>query len=239
VRIFLFHLLIFLSVASFGQDNDDAIPEKPEVKPLSNVVFQFDNRREDYYGERGRMNGLKLGVEAYKRVRFGVGFYGNSRFYAFDYPDRPEGLYQSFRTNYNTLWVEYIAFKGFRYEVSFPIGYGSGRSRINTFENNPQAPSFLGRDTITGIQILDLGINAHFKPIPFLGVGFGLGYRSNINNTPILHDPLTATYFDIKLKFFVGYVYKAIFKPKSIKEERAYYDYRRQERKKKRQNLFK
>lgn len=239
MRLIIIHLLIFIAIAAFGQDSNKTIPQKPEAKVLSNFVFQFDNRRENYYGETGRMNGLKLGLESFKRVRYGIGFYGNSRFYTFDYPDRPEGLYQSFRTNFTTVWLEYVAFKGFRYEVSFPIGYGSGRSRVNTFETNPQAPSFIGRDTITGIKILDVGVNAHFKPIPFLGVGFGLGYRSNINNTPILHDPLTAAYFDIKFKFFVGYVYKAIFKPKSIKQERLYYEYRREQRMKKRQNFFK
>jgi len=235
VRSLLF-ILFFLVFTLSGKSQEETPPPKPEAKPLSNVVFQFDNRRENYYGVKGRTNGLKLGLEFYKFARVGVGFYSNNRFYPYNYPDRPTNLNQTISLRYTALFTEIVAFRGFRHEISFPVSYGKGFAEVNKFSLESTSPTFIGTDTISNIQLLDIGINAHYKPIPFFGVGFGFGYRANINNVPNLKEPLSRAYFDFKLKLFIGYVYKAVFKPKSIKEERAYYKYRKEQRQKKRQN---
>ena len=84
VRRWLVILVIGLwSVSGIAQDTlrTDSIPPKPKAGFVSNVLFQFDNRNERYFDVNGRMNGLKLGLEFYKRFRAGFGFYANNDFY--------------------------------------------------------------------------------------------------------------------------------------------------------------
>lgn len=233
--ILVFAFALF-SLACLAQKEDDYPPDKPEAKAISNFIFQFDNRNERYYGERAKMNGLKLGLESFKRVRYGFGFYQNPRSYPFLYPGRPSEISQTFSLKYNVVWSEIVPFKGFRYEIALPVAYGKGLAYVKNFEKIGTTTDYryTGTDTVQGLKVLDLGINGYYKPIPFVGIGAGIGYRTSLVDAPKFNEPLSDVYFDFKLKFFVGYVYKAIFKPGSIKEEKAYYKYRKKQRKEKR-----
>lgn len=215
-------------------DTDSIVYEKPPARFISNAIFQFDNRNERYYGTRARMNGLKLGLEFYKRLRMGFGFYGNTSFYMLNY-ELPTPNYQiAARLNYNTTFAELVVFRSFRWELSTSLARGNGRIRIDTFDMQPAIPVLVRRDTITDIRLWDYGVNAQFKIFPWFGLGFGVGYRSLVlPEIPSLQTPFSNPYVDFKIKIFLGYAIRGIFSPQKIEEERLYYQQRSRERWKK------
>lgn len=239
----LFSLAILFAVPAFGQielSDFDTIPVLPAPKKISNVIFQFDNRNESYYDLRGRMNGLKLGVEYYKRVRTGFGFYGNGNFYEMRYPSRSDTISESARFSYSTLFAELVLFRNFRWEVATGLALGRGTFRLNQFNISGSTPEFTGSDTIRRAGVIDIALQTHFKAVSWAGLGFGVGYRNvGLDNYQKLADPFSSTYFDFKIKLFLGYLYKSIFKPELIQVERAYYDYRRAKRQAELKKLFK
>lgn len=217
-------------------DDTTAIPEKPRARAISNVVFQFDNRNERYFGTKARMNGLKLGLESYKRVRFGFGFYANNNFYRIPNPAIDDSILRTGKLNYSTFFTEIVFYRSFRWEVSLIGATGGGRLRVNNFSNDASISRFIRQDVYEKVKIRDVAVNGQFKIFPWLGVGAGLGYR-NVVNLPDenLRDAYRVPYIDFKLKIFLGYAVKSIFKPSKIEEEKAYYAYR----KKKRHEAFK
>lgn len=228
----LFLMLSGLSLHAQTLAEFDTIPAKPKARAVSNIVFQFDNRNERYYDVRARMNGLRIGMEYYKRLRTGFGFYGNNNFYEMRYPMRSDTLSQSARFSYSTVFAEVVVFRNFRWEVSSSGALGAGAIRLNSFSTSTAQPIFLGQDTIGGVGLYDIGLHTHYKIFPWFGLGVGGGYRNvTAKSRPLLEEPFTDTYIDFKIKVFIGYIYKGIFKPEAIKAERAYYDYRRAKRK--------
>lgn len=233
---------MLFSTPVFGQielSDFDTIPELPAPKKISNVIFQFDNRNESYYDLRGRMNGLKLGAEFYKRARVGFGFYGNGNFYEMRYPSRSDTISESARFSYSTVFSELVLFRNFRWEIATGLALGRGAFRLNQFNTSGSTPEFTGSDTIRGAGVIDIALQTHFKAVPWAGLGFGVGYRNvGLDARQDLSTPFSSTYFDFKIKLFLGYLYKSIFKPEHIQAERAYYDYRRAKRKAELKKLF-
>lgn len=237
--VLLLGLLVPVLVLGQEAQNMDSVPAKPEVKPLSNLIFQFDNRRERYYNVQGRMNGLKIGLEFYKRVRLGFGFYANNDFYRIEAPQGADSLFRTARFNYATVFSELVVFRNFRWEFAVATALGRGGMEVNRFNLLGTSPSFISTENFADIGVFDIGGNGHFKVFPWLGIGFGSGMRRVYNlDDANLRSAFTDPYFELKLKLFIGYAYRSIFKPESIQQERDYYDYRREQRLTFYQSLF-
>ncbi|MBT3646636.1 MAG: hypothetical protein HN542_00155 [Flavobacteriales bacterium] len=222
-------LFITYAFAGIAQDSvsTDSIPIKPKAGFISNVMFQFDNRNERYFDVTGRMNGLKLGLEFYKRFRTGFGFYGNNDFYNLEPPETNDTLAQSVKFNYRTYFGEVVFYRNFRWELSAMGAFGNGEIELNNFDISGQLPEFKNTDTIRDVSVIDFGINVQYKIFPWFGVGVGVGQRNvKITDEPILQDAFTDPYLDFKIKVFLGYLYRTIFKPEVIEAEKEYYKYR-------------
>jgi len=244
-KLILFLVVLWPAISVLAQrqqiqQDTDSIPQKPKARLVSNIIFQFDNRNEKYYDVQGRMNGLRIGVEFYKRVRVGFGFYENSNFYELKYPGRPDTLSKTISFRYTTNFGELVLYRNFRWELSHSLAFGKGQFAVNKFDTHTSVPEFIGRDTIYNARLFDLGLHTHYKIFPWFGLGLGAGYRSvYVHNHPELRTAFSDPYFEFKIKLFIGYIYKGIFKPEVIKAEKAYYDYRRKQRKKYFENLLK
>ena len=208
-------------------DPDTVIYLKPKAGFVSNFLFQFDNRNERYYDTRARMNGIKIGLEFYKRLRTGYGFYSNNNFYTIQFPDAPEGHRFSARLNYRSWFSEFVFYRSFRWELSGSFATGTGQILLNTFDVRTSLPELIKEDTISNIRLYDFGFNSQFKIFPWFGIGVGVGYRTlDLPKYPELQGPFSDPYIDFKIKLFLGYVYKGIFNQKKIEAERLYYEQR-------------
>jgi len=230
---FLLVALVFLNSILLGQLAIDTTPPPPKPKAgfLSNFIFQIDNRTESYYDVRGRMNGIKLGVEFYKRFRTGFGFYQNNDFYRIEPPFRVDTAFRSASFNYSTYFAEIVFLRNFRWEFSSIAQFGSGSIVVKNYDYLGGVPNFSRQDTVNNVGVFDIGLNGHFKVFPWLGLGSGVGVRyvNSIQDLE-LKGAFRDTYVDFKLKIFLGYIYKGIFKPQAIQAERDYYEWREAKR---------
>lgn len=209
------------------EGQDSTIYEKPKAGIVSNFVFQFDNRNERYYETRARMNGVKIGLEFYKRVRLGFGVYGNNNFYQINFPAAQEDHRFSGRMNYVTTFGEAVFYRSFRWELSSSIARGRGQILLNTYDASTSIPELTRSDTISDIRLYDFGAHSQFKIFPWFGLGVGVGYRTlNLPSHPELQGLFSDPYVDFKIKVFLGYAIKGIFSPEKIKAERLYYEQR-------------
>lgn len=209
------------------QGQDSTIYEKPKAGFVSNFIFQFDNRNERYYETRARMNGVKLGLEFYKRVRLGFGVYGNNNFYQINFPTAPDDQLFSGRMNYLTTFGEVVFYRSFRWELSSSIARGRGEILLNAYDASTSIPELVRSDTISHILLYDFGAHSQFKIFPWFGIGVGVGYRTlDLPKHPELQGLFSDPYVDFKIKIFLGYAIKGIFSPEKIKAERLYYEQR-------------
>jgi hypothetical protein len=229
-RLFLITFLLIASTAlAQEQAKGDTIPLKPKVSAFSSTVFQADNRREHYYDTKGRMLGVKLGVELFNRHRMGLGYYRNSHFENIPYPNKPIDVIQTHRLNYTVGFFEFVWFRNFRWEYSISASLGRGNLSVNTFATQYSEPT---RSYIRKVNAQDYCFNMQYKVVSWFGFGLGLGYRNaQVPNHPELSKGYSNTYYDIRIKLFPGYIYKAIYQPKKILHEKAFYSYRKQQRK--------
>jgi hypothetical protein len=247
LKISISFILLFLSVCPQAQTLDSlelevrdsldingfdsTIYEKPKAGLISNFMFQFDNRTERYYDVKARMNGVKIGFEFYRRFRTGFGFYQNNNYYQMNFPDSPESQRFLARMDYQTWFSELVLFRSFRWEVSTIYARGTGSIRLQTYDNKKSIPELVKEDTISNFKLYDIGINTHFKVFPWFGLGVGVGYRQiTLPNYPELQGPFSGPYVDFKIKVFLGYAYRAIFKPDKIIAEQKYYEQRSRKR---------
>ncbi|GAB5539880.1 MAG: hypothetical protein Salg2KO_19830 [Salibacteraceae bacterium] len=206
---------------------DTVVYAKPKAGFVSNFIFQFDNRNERYYNTRARLNGLKIGLEFYKRFRTGFGFYSNNNFYRMSFPEAP--IDQSFtaRLSYSTWFNELVVFRSFRWELAPSVATGTGEIQLQTFDRTGSIPTLQKVDTIGDIRLYDIGFNTQFKIFPSFGIGAGVGYRFlQLPNYPELQGPFSDPYIDFKIKVFIGYAFRGIFKPEKIRAEQNYYEQR-------------
>lgn len=116
---------------------------------------------------------------------------------------------------------------------------GGGSLDVNSYNTIGPLPSFVRNDIITDVRVFDFGGTGHFKVTPWLGIGFGSGLRrvynlDDANLRAAYNDP----YLEFKLKLFLGYAYRSIFKPQTIRKERIYYLHRGAKRKAYIQSFF-
>lgn len=233
-------LLLIISTGTYAQDSTgidsssaqvDTIPPRPKATFVSNVVFQFDNRNERYFDERGRMNGIKLGLEFYKRFRTGISFYNNNDFYKLMPPNASDTLSQTARFGYSTYFGELVIYRNFRWDLGVFGTLGSGRILVNNFDTKSALPAFIGQDTVNNVGIRDFGVSAQYKVFPWLGVGLGYGIRQvDVPDNKMLARAFTEPHLDFKMKLFLGYIYKGLFKKEKIQAEKDWYAYRKKMR---------
>lgn len=217
-----------------------APPAKPRSPFLSNFLLQLENRGETYEGIDGRMIGLRTGLEFGKRFRTGFGVYGNSRQFDVAYPELSSDRKKTAHLSYGTWFSELVWYRSWRWELASSVSFGSGTLRVTDFKLVGNIASKTGDMLYDDVGIRDLATTAQFKIIPWFGFGLGVGHRSTNVEADKNFNPIYSTfYYDVKAKFFIGYLYKAMFEPKKNLNEKAYYKWRKEQRTKKFKALFK
>ena len=183
----------------------------------------LDSRRTFLSGEAARMNGLRVGAELFEKVRFGFGFYNLQN--PVDISDRIDDDGDRTRTldfNYTTTYLEYIAYRDFRWELSLPVQYGLGTGRVDT--TNVAGISGLERED--GVSIFTVGAAGYVRLIPWFGLGAGTGYVFAGSENRVAGRAFSAPYYTIRVKIFLGHLLKAMFAPAKLEEEME--EYRRE-----------
>ena len=110
------------------------------------------------------------------------------------------------------MGAEYVVLRSDPWQVSVPFYFGFG----NSYRIYPKDGKDLKTDKHSVI-LLEPAITGHYKVIKWVGIGFGFGYRIMLQNNPEIKDRFTGPLYVLRLKLFLGEVYKSVFPKKNKK----------------------
>ena len=105
---------------------------------------------------------------------------------------------------------EYILYSQEPWQFSVPVDLGYGASYYSYFDKYGQTKKLNYHHVVD----LEAGVSAQYIILKWVGIGVGAGYRLTlIKNQDIKHD-FSSPVYSIKLKLFLGAIYRSIFPPK-------------------------
>lgn len=182
--------------------------------------------------EKVKFKGIKLGAEIGQRVRFGIGGYKLADPIELSpLISDVDTVSRQLRFEYYNLFWEFVFYEDFRWEIAMPLSIGKAFGKIDTFSvRNNNVRGQMNADS-TGLATI--GFDFEYRFIPWLGVGGGVGYRQAFAPREI-REKLNAPFYAVKVKIFLGYLFKAVFMKDKLSEEREAYMREKEERKKRR-----
>ncbi len=197
-------------------------------------VLGLDNHYSAFFGQSTKIWGLKLGVEIYQGYRVGLAAYYLPKKVAMT-PIHEEGaldsVYRKFRMHYYNTFMEFILFQSWKWEVALPFSLGYGIANIERWD--PLRKKW-NKAPNRGGFVTTVAFNAQYKIFSWIGIGVGLGYRQVISKEADIQRDLSGLMVTLKFKLFLSHLYKGIFKPQALREEKGdarYVKYLKKERK--------
>jgi hypothetical protein len=108
---------------------------------------------------------------------------------------------------YFPLMAEYVFYTKDPWQLSAPLCLGYGKSYFQYFDKNEDRRQIFKH----GVLVSDIGINAQYKIIKWVGVGAGVGYRIMLVNNPEIDTKFNSPIFSIRVKLFLGEIVKSLF----------------------------
>ena len=106
-------------------------------------------------------------------------------------------------------FIEYVFFRNKRWEFSIPLQIGIGNTH---YEYHYGDHKF--RNNWSVIINYEASISGHYKILKWFGVGAGIGYQLMLKDNPAIKENFNTPVYSIKLKIFLGDIYKSVFPPK-------------------------
>ncbi|MBK9638328.1 MAG: hypothetical protein IPO63_11095 [Bacteroidetes bacterium] len=203
--LLLLPICLFCTFAN-GQSNS----EKRSLSPF--LVF------DSYYSFIGDKSadvwGFKGGVKLDEKWRFGVGY----NFISSDIveqkvlPDE-ELAYAKNDTvkaqlffRYFPVMAEYIHYSKGNWQISTPLQIGYGQSYFQYFDKNDSKRRIFKK----GVVASQLGVNAQYKVLKWVGLTAGIGYRVMLINNKEIDAKMNSPIFAIGIKIYLSEVVKSI-----------------------------
>lgn len=210
----LFVIIIFLQISVLGYSQlMDSI--KLALKSKPKISFRFDNRHSFVSTYKSKINAIKIGAEYAYVFRMGLGY--NQLISTIERQEvlRNDGIPFDTVTSNLKLWfltayTEYVFFRTKRWEFSVPLQLGAGYSKFNYVFNDEKVTN--RRHFIANYEA---GITGHYKLLPGLGVGAGIGYQLMLIDNPAINENFNTPIYSFKIKLFLGELYRLAFKKKS------------------------
>ena len=207
---FLALLIIIPFFDSFSQTDSTFIIPKPKL------VFSFDGRFSFVKNDAVNISGLKLGLDFNNKWRVGIGFYGllkpasyvSNAIVKMGGKDDTVSFHSDTKLWYGALYAEYVLAHKERWEISIPVQFGIGETKIDAspignVSANIQSDINQG-DLVKTVYLLEPSITGYYKVFNWIGVGTGLGYRQLIGADSRLNSIFNNPIFIIKAKIFLG-----------------------------------
>ena len=177
------------------------------------LLLGFDARRSFFSGRPVKINGVRLGAELWGIHRFGLAFYGLSRNLVFKdiavrEPDATDTSYLRFDANYAGVFYERVVYATRRWEFALPISFGAGEVRASYTDTTGFYKPLLEKP----FSALTPGVTIRFKPLRWLSIGTGLGYRVVFDTDREIKDAFASIYYKYGVSILFGEIYRMLFK---------------------------
>ena len=187
---------------------------KVALKSKPRLSFRFDNRHSFVSTTSAKINAVKFGLEYDYVFRMGLGY--NQLYSTITRGEvlRNNGIPYDTVTSLLKLWFinaysEYVFFLTKRWEFSVPLQLGVGYSKFNYTYNGEK---FTNRRHL--IANYEAGISGHYKLIPGLGVGAGIGYSLMLIDNPAINENFNTPIYSFRIKIFLVDLYRLAFPEK-------------------------
>lgn len=200
-------------------DSNHEYSADEKKKRNTKFLFSFDSRNSHMSGEWAKIFGVRFGMEFAQRYRWGLGVYSLreplqlTERTVLDKKITP--VMQEFA--YTAWFTEYLFHHDYRWTAGVMMSYGNGRAKIGLYDRDMNLDSVIA---VNKIPIFALNVNGYYHVTPWLAPGVGLGYRWVRGDDDRLRQGFEAPFYVFKVKFMLGRLFKTIFKPEIIREEK-------------------
>ncbi len=188
------------------------------------IFFGFDARRSFVEERQVKISGIRIGVDMGRVLRLGVGLYFLEQpLYTNQIVNEGTLVEDTLITRYNfgyfSWFAEYVIWynKHWEFTSTLHFGLGSGE-KVSQF-----AVAGLPVVKQKSFQLLEPSIGAQYRFFQWIGLGAAYGYRFVLNNNPDLQNLINDHIYYLKLKIYLGVIWKAIF-PKKETAESFYFN---------------
>jgi hypothetical protein len=228
-RYFLIHILIYFAFLQkiSGQhptdsllviSNDTTQAQQVDWNMISwhphrgiKPIFNFDNRNSFLNTQFVTVFGARAGIELQKKVRLGVGFHWIPT--ELQASLNPQLLNRYFlqgerlQLYYASMYFEYIIASESRWEVSFPLQFGYGRTNMPLNLDIPNPFTFNAE--FNNIWLFEPSLIGYYKIYPWMGLGAGAGYRHTLFAPNSIAQSFNAPVWLLRARFFLGELLRA------------------------------
>ncbi|CAN5544241.1 hypothetical protein BH11BAC2_BH11BAC2_08830 [soil metagenome] len=201
-RFNLILLFVLLSFHLFGGPPDENVKKKIAPYFLLDTYYSF-------IGDRGAdVWGFKVGIEWKEQWRLALGF-NKIKSDIVEYKALPQDEIEhaindtvkaQLYLRYYPVMAEYVFYDHDPWQLSAPLCLGYGRSYFQYFDKENKTRNFFNH----GVLISDVGVNAQYKILKWVGLGAGIGYRIMLVNNPEVSTDFSSPLFSIRIKLFLG-----------------------------------
>ncbi len=221
---FFFYFLFLSSALPMAAMNSLVLAPEDSNRIQAKIIFMLDSRSTLIQQNAARIFGIRWGAEI-EQFRFGMGLYSlSSDIGKWTLRTNSVGVidsvYHRFHMAYTVGFLEYVVLRTKRWELSPMIALGPGNASVSL--RRAGADPTLGN---VGLIIFEPSLSGHFRIIKYAGIGAGLGYRLTISNDREVNRSLTSTIYILKLKVFLGDIYRDM--QKNCKKKKALKDVKR------------
>lgn len=186
----------------------DSIANSFSFKPRP--VFKFNARNSFIASRTARINGFQLGANFNNTVEVGAG-YNWLQSNKYDARPVPQGV-EIFELKFQFIsaYFDYTFHKSKRWQLSIPLQLGVGKSYFGAIQINPGE-----RHSEDWIVLYEPGMTAEFRPIRFVGIGMGMGYRLMLKNNKAIDQGFTSPIYLLKGLIYLGEIFRTATAPKT------------------------
>jgi len=203
-------LLLLLSLSTLLSSGQHELVDsiKTALKiPEPKFIFGFHNRNTFIQSNRTKLYGIIGGLDYNEKLKLTVGIYGfgraNQSILVNNADFSQDSVYRFINTNNTSLGVEYDYYHHNRLSLSVPIQIGIGKVEYRYTATDKTTEIRTEKYRIVPIEI---GTNAYYELIPWVGLKCGVGYRLAVG--PKESRRLASPYYNLGLSILVGEIYK-------------------------------
>ena len=209
----IFVLWIFgNSTLIYGQTGEsfiDTIKSSFYKKPK--LDLRSEARTSFITAKPARIFGVKLGLNFNDKVQVGIGYNWLVSVISKDRKIVINGSVElvdsRLMLQYVSPYFEYTYYNSPKLELSIPVMIGMGYSRYTAASSFHQFVPDSKKNVVLFYEPYSVGI---YKPIPWVGIGFGVGYRLLFIGNKSISENMNSPIYVFKVKLLVGVLYRAV-----------------------------
>jgi hypothetical protein len=206
LKVSLISIFCFLSIHLHGQSKERKTSLSPFLVFDSYYSF-IGNKSADVWGFRG-------GVKYNEKWKFGIGY----NFISSDIVEnkilpsdeipfaKNDTVKAQLFFRYYPVMIEYIHYNKGPWQISTPLQIGYGKSYFQYFDKNDSKRRIFEK----GVVASQLGVNAQYKIVRWIGITSGVGYRIMLVNNKEIDAKMNSPIFALGIKIYLSEVVKSI-----------------------------